>query len=184
MYQSEFDALTAQIARQSKELGDLQPELTVKQQAIDYSKAAADAAQKALDAATEAKKPLDETLAQATSNATPVLDRARMLQSGINSCNDAIKADLKVTPDPVAAPTTPTEITMVQAREQLIRLGIAASVQNALNEMPGVEGEIARMKFDTSTTVSRSSRLIAALAKVLKKDDAWLDQFFTDAKKL
>ena len=114
MYQSEFDALTAQIARQSKELAVLQPEIDTAQLAIDAAKTAADAAQKAIDDTTNAKKPLDEALALTTSNAEPLLSRANTLRSGVASCSEAL--------------------------------------------------------FDTSTTVNRTSRLIAALASMLGKD--------------
>ena len=81
----------------------------------------------------------------------------------------------------VDANGVPVSITMVQAREQLIRMGLNDTVQTALNAMPGVDGEIARMKYDTSPTISRTSALIAALAQIIGKDNTWLDQFFIDA---
>ena len=78
----------------------------------------------------------------------------------------------------------PQIVMLVQAREQLIRIGLNSAVQTSLAAMPGIEGEVARMKFDASITVARASTLVAALAQTLSKDAAWLDQFFIDAKKI
>ena len=181
MYQSEFDALTAQILRQITEMAGLQPELDAAQTAINAAKTAVDGAQKAIDDATHAKKPLDDALAITTSNAQPLLDRANILQSGIDSCKDALRADSVVTPDPVEMPSVPREITMVQANEQMIRDGLMHLVTEAVDSITGIEGEVARMKLRTSTTVHRDSALVVAIAKIAGKDDAWLDAFFVAA---
>ena len=137
--------------------------------------ALADAAAKDV-ALTQAKTDLAVAVANldlAKAKETEALAKAADLQSKLDALTAVVDAN-----------GIPVSVTMVQAREQLIRIGLNSAVQTALAAMPGVEGEVARMKFDTSTTVARASKLVAALAQTLSKDAAWLDQFFVDAKKI
>jgi hypothetical protein len=80
-----------------------------------------------------------------------------------------------------AAPIVPSLVTMRQARLALLAAGRLQDVNTALAEMPGNDGEAARIEWEYATTVERDSALVAGLAAALDLDADQLDQLFSDA---
>lgn len=77
--------------------------------------------------------------------------------------------------------TIPQEVTMRQARQQLIKTGKLAAVNAALAGMAGEAGELARAEWEYSTVVQRNRPLVLTLGSALGID---LDAMFIAAAAL
>lgn len=84
----------------------------------------------------------------------------------------------EVEPDPVPVPA---QVTMRQARLSLLQAGLLDQVQQALAQMPGVEGQAARIEWEYSQTVKRDKPFVIAVGQLLGMTSAQLDQLFVTA---
>ena len=81
----------------------------------------------------------------------------------------------------VAAPEV---VTMRQARLALLGAGLLAQVNTAVANMPGAEGDAARIEWEYAQEVRRDSPLVAALSAAFGWTSAQLDDLFTEGAKL
>lgn len=81
-------------------------------------------------------------------------------------------------PDAVLPVPVPDVVTMRQARLALLQSGLLATVQAAVDAMPGGEGDAARIEWEFSSTVERSRPLVKSLAAALPLTEAQLDDLF------
>lgn len=78
-----------------------------------------------------------------------------------------------------AATVLPPEIvTMRQARLALLQSGLLTQVNDAVANMPGTEGEAARIEWEFASTVERNQPLVQALVGTLSLTEAQLDGLF------
>ena len=84
-------------------------------------------------------------------------------------------------PEVVAVPEV---VTMRQARLALLGAGLLAQVNTAVANMPGAEGDAARIEWEYAKEVRRDSPLVAALSAAFGLTDAQLDDLFTEGAKL
>lgn len=85
----------------------------------------------------------------------------------------------------VAPPTTvPTAVTMRQARLALLGAGLLDDVEAAINALPSPQKEEARIEWEYSQEVQRSSGLVPMMGAALGLDDAALDALFVAAAAL
>lgn len=82
------------------------------------------------------------------------------------------------------APPVPRQVDMAQARQALLQAGLLDQVQAAIDAMPGVEGQAARIAWEYRSTVRRDSPLLQALAAQLQLSEQQLDELFTLAATL
>jgi hypothetical protein len=75
-------------------------------------------------------------------------------------------------------------VTMRQARLALMSVGKLATVNAAIANMPGQEGDAARIEWDFSSIVERDKPLVSALAPVLNMTETQLDELFAYAATL
>lgn len=78
----------------------------------------------------------------------------------------------------------PEVVTMRQARLALLAANMLAAVNTAIANMPGSEGEAARIEWEYAQEVRRDSSLVQSLIPVLGMNDAGLDALFTAAAAL
>jgi hypothetical protein len=78
----------------------------------------------------------------------------------------------------------PASIEMAQARAMLIIDEHLDAVISALANMTGIEGKLARSKFEFSLTVKRSDPLTQAMQAILGFTELQMDDLFTSAGKL
>ena len=78
----------------------------------------------------------------------------------------------------------PEVVTMRQARLALLGAGLLAQVNTAVANMPGVEGDAARIEWEYAQEVRRDSPLVAALSAAFGWTGAQLDDLFTEGAKL
>jgi len=78
----------------------------------------------------------------------------------------------------------PAVVDMAQARLALLQAGLLDQVQAAIDAMPGVDGQAARIAWEYRSTVRRDSPLLQALAAQLKLSEQRLDELFTAAASL
>lgn len=84
---------------------------------------------------------------------------------------------------PVVVPV-PEVVTMRQARLALLGAGLLAQVNTAVANMPGAEGDAARIEWEYAQEVRRDSPLVAALSVAFGWTAAQLDDLFTEGVKL
>ena len=84
---------------------------------------------------------------------------------------------------PVVDPV-PEVVTMRQARLALLGAGLLAQVNTAVANMPGAEGDAARIEWEFSSTVERHRHLVLSLIAALNMTDAQLDDLFRQAAAL
>lgn len=84
-------------------------------------------------------------------------------------------------PEVVAVPEV---VTMRQARLALLGAGLLAQVNTAVANMPGTEGDAARIEWEYAQEVRRDSPLVAALSAAFGWTSAQLDDLFTEGAKL
>lgn len=78
----------------------------------------------------------------------------------------------------------PEVVTMRQARLALLGAGLLAQVNTAVANMPGAEGDAARIEWEYAQEVRRDSPLVAALSTAFGWTGAQLDDLFTEGAKL
>ena len=88
------------------------------------------------------------------------------------------------TPAPPAPPAVPSAVTMRQARLALLGAGLLAGVDAAIDSLPSLQKEAARIEWEYATEVQRSSGLVPMMAVALGLDDAALDALFIEAAAL
>ncbi len=86
-------------------------------------------------------------------------------------------------PMPPPAPV-PEAVTARQARLALLGAGKLAMVEGALAQIPGVQGEAARIEWEYATDIRRDSPLIGALAPMLGLTSEQVDDLFRAAEGL
>lgn len=84
---------------------------------------------------------------------------------------------------PVVDPV-PMVVSMRQARLALLGAGLLAQVNTAVANMPGAEGDAARIEWEYAQEVRRDSPLVAALSVAFGWTSAQLDDLFTEGAKL
>lgn len=77
----------------------------------------------------------------------------------------------------------PQAVTMRQARLALLGAGLLAQVNTAVANMPGADGDAARIEWEYAQEVRRDSPLVAALSATFSWTSAQLDDLFVLAKK-
>ena len=87
-------------------------------------------------------------------------------------------------PAPPHPPVVPPSVTMRQARLALLGAGLLASVDAAINSLPSLQKEAARIEWEYATEVQRSSGLVPMMGAALGLDDAALDALFIEAAAL
>lgn len=87
-------------------------------------------------------------------------------------------------PDAVLPDPVPEVVTMRQARLALLQSGLLATVQSAVDAMPGAEGDAARIEWEFSSTVERNRPLVQSLGAALSLTEAQLDDLFRIAATL
>lgn len=85
--------------------------------------------------------------------------------------------------DPVV-PAVPEVVTMRQARLALLGAGLLAQVNTAVTNMPGAEGDAARIEWEYAQEVRRDAPLVAELSAAFGWTSAQLDDLFTEGAKL
>lgn len=83
-----------------------------------------------------------------------------------------------------AVVAVPEVVTMRQARLALLGAGLLAQVNTAVANMPGAEGDAARIEWEYAQEVRRDSPLVAALSAAFGWTSAQLDDLFTEGAKL
>ena len=78
----------------------------------------------------------------------------------------------------------PAAVSMRQARLALLKAGLLAQVNTAVANMPGAEGDAARIEWEYAQEVRRDSPLVAALSAAFGWTGARLDDLFTEGAKL
>lgn len=87
--------------------------------------------------------------------------------------------------NPVLPVSTPSEVSMRQARLALFDAGLLATVDEALSLIPIEEQrKKAQIEWEFSTTVNRNSALVNGLAGALGLTDEMLDNLFSKASKI
>lgn len=84
---------------------------------------------------------------------------------------------------PPVAPV-PEVVTMRQARLALLGAGLLAQVNTAVANMPGAEGDAARIEWEYAQEVRRDSPLVAGLSEILGFTDEALDKLYRTAAAL
>lgn len=80
-----------------------------------------------------------------------------------------------------AVVAVPEVVTMRQARLALLGAGLLAQVNTAVANMPGAEGDAARIEWEYAQEVRRDSPLVAALSEILGLTDEALDNLYRTA---
>jgi hypothetical protein len=75
-------------------------------------------------------------------------------------------------------PVVPRVVTMRQARLALFQAGKLATVNDAIANMAGAQGEAARIEWEFSNEVQRNQPLVLALAPLLNMTSTDLDNLF------
>ena len=83
-----------------------------------------------------------------------------------------------------AVVAVPEVVTMRRARLALLGAGLLAQVNTAVANMPGAEGDAARIEWEYAQEVRRDSPLVAALSAAFGWTSAQLDDLFTEGAKL
>lgn len=82
------------------------------------------------------------------------------------------------------APQVPPVVSMAQARLALLKSGHLKTVNDALAQLPGEDGEAARIDWEFRATVERHSPLVAMLSAAIGLTDERLDELFVQASLL
>lgn len=78
----------------------------------------------------------------------------------------------------------PDVMTMRQARLAFLGAGLLGMVNTVVANMPGAEGDAARIEWEYAQEVRRDSPLVAALSAAFGWNSAQLDDLFTEGAKL
>lgn len=90
----------------------------------------------------------------------------------------------EIVPGEVPSDPVPKVVTMRQARLALLGAGLLTQVNTAVANMPGAEGDAARITWEFAGDVQRSDALLAQLANALNLSTAQLDDLFRTAATL
>ena len=90
----------------------------------------------------------------------------------------------EIVPGEVPSDPVPKVVSMRQARLALLGAGLLAQVNTAVANMPGAEGDAARIEWEYAQEVRRDSPLVAALSAAFGWTSAQLDDLFTEGAKL
>ena len=90
----------------------------------------------------------------------------------------------EIVPGEVPSDPVPVVVTMRQARLALLGAGLLAQVNTAVANMPGTEGDAARIEWEYAKEVRRDSPLVAALSAAFGWTSAQLDDLFTEGAEL
>jgi len=85
---------------------------------------------------------------------------------------------LEPIPDIVANGNVPQEVTMRQAKLALLQYGLLQQVDTAIANMPGVQGQAARIEWEYAATVKRNAPLLGQIASAFGVTDEQLDNLF------
>ena len=94
---------------------------------------------------------------------------------------EVAEIELRKLPKPAAIPQS---VTMRQARLALMGAGKLATVNAAIEGMPGVQGDAARIEWEFSSEVKRGQPLVMSMGQVLGLNAEQLDALFTTASGL
>lgn len=81
----------------------------------------------------------------------------------------------------VAPVEVPQIVTMRQARLAMLKAGLLANVQAAIDGMTGAEGDAARIEWEYAAELNRTHPLVLSLGPALGLTDAQLDDLFIAA---
>lgn len=84
----------------------------------------------------------------------------------------------EIVPGEVPSDPVPEVVTMRQARLALLSAGLLAQVNTAVANMPGTEGDAARIEWEYAQGVRRDSPLVAGLSAALGLTDETLDNLY------
>lgn len=84
----------------------------------------------------------------------------------------------ELVPGEVPSDPVPEVVTMRQARLALLGAGLLTQVNTAVANMPGAEGDAARIEWEYAQEVRRDSPLVAALSVALGLTDETLDNLY------
>lgn len=87
----------------------------------------------------------------------------------------------EIVPGEVPSDPVPKVVTMRQARLALLGAGLLAQVNTAVANMPGTEGDAARIEWEYAQEVRRDSPLVAGLSAALGLTDEALDNLYKAA---
>lgn len=87
----------------------------------------------------------------------------------------------ELVPGEVPSDPVPVVVTMRQARLALLGAGLLAQVNTAVANMPGTEGDAARIEWEYAQEVRRDSPLVAGLSAALGLTDEALDNLYKAA---
>ena len=90
----------------------------------------------------------------------------------------------EIVPGEVPSDPVPVVVTMRQARLALLGAGLLAQVNTAVANMPGAEGDAARIEWEYAQEVRRDSPLVAGLSAALGLTDETLDNLYKVAAEL
>ena len=84
----------------------------------------------------------------------------------------------EIVPGEVPSDPVPKVVSMRQARLALLGAGLLAQVNTAVANMPGTEGDAARIEWEYAQEVRRDSPLVAGLSAALGLTDETLDNLY------
>lgn len=84
----------------------------------------------------------------------------------------------EIVPGEVPSDPVPKVVTMRQARLALLGAGLLTQVNTAVANMPGAEGDAARIEWEYAQEVRRDSPLVAALSVALGLTDETIDNLY------
>ena len=84
----------------------------------------------------------------------------------------------EIVPGEVPGDPVPEVVTMRRARLALLGAGLLAQVNTAVANMPGTEGDAARIEWEYAQEVRRDSPLVAGLSAALGLTDETLDNLY------
>lgn len=104
----------------------------------------------------------------------------------VNGVGDLLDGEYfsQTQPAPVGTSSVPESVTMRQARLALMRSGKLNAVNSAIAEMPGEEGDTARIEWEFSGTVERNWGFVKQVAFQIGLSDNDLDDLFVLAASL
>ena len=85
---------------------------------------------------------------------------------------------LEPVPDKVVPGNVPVEVTMRQAKLALLQYGLLQQINTAIANMPGVQGEAARIEWEYATSVKRNALLVTQIVAAFGLTDEQLDNLF------
>lgn len=85
---------------------------------------------------------------------------------------------IKIDADKAQKIGVPQVVTMRQARLALVQSGLLAQVNTAVANMPGAQGDAARIEWEFSSTVERNRQLVQSLIGALGLTESQLDDLF------